>query len=194
MLLDSIQPVFEETLDIIKVCRRIIVVVHEAVMVVALRGAVVGDLADDPQRGASMMKSTRDIERGFLRRAINAPRVYAGRVFAVVSAVSNRFGRQNGRRLSHNLLVECVWPHFVGGVEIETQRRGRCELRDCEPAAYRPENSPVARIDLKLERFIRIAFVGHIARPNRRRVSIVAPNSSGDPLERRKRQRRRLIE
>jgi hypothetical protein len=150
-------------------------------MVVARRGAFVDDLADDFQRGASMMKSTRDIERGFLQRAINAPRRRAGRAFAVVSAVPRRSGRENGRRLSHDLLVECVWPHFVGGVEIETQRRGRCELGDCEPAVYRPENTPTARIDLKLERIIRIAFVGHIARPNRRRVSIVTPNSSGDP-------------
>lgn len=82
-------------------------------MVVARRGAFVDDLAHDFQGGASMMKSTSDIERGFLQRAINAPRRRAGRAFAVVSAVPCRFRRKNGRRLSHDLLVECVWPHFV---------------------------------------------------------------------------------
>ncbi len=44
----------------------IIVVLHEAVMVVACRGAFVDDLTDDFQSRASMMKSARNFESGFL--------------------------------------------------------------------------------------------------------------------------------
>jgi hypothetical protein len=193
-LFHSNQRFFEEALDIVKTRRGVIVVVHQTVMVFARRGAFVDDLADHFQSRASVMKCTSDIERGSLQRTINAPRRRAGRAFAVVSAVPRRFGRKNSLCFSHDLLVERVWLHFVGSVEIETQRRGQCELRDREPAVFRPQNTPVARIDLKLERSVRIPLVGHITCPNRRRVHIVTPNSSGDRRGGRKRHRRDLTE
>src|ERR1700733_15626891 len=128
-------------------------------MVGTRRGAFVDDRADEFESGASMMRSPSDIEGGFLQRTINAPRRRASRTLAVVVAVPRRCGRKNGRRLSHDLLVECVWPHFVGGVEIETQRRGRRESRDREPAVFCPQNAGAVGINLKLEPGVRISLV-----------------------------------
>jgi len=66
------QQVIYEALDIAKARRRIIVVVHQAVMVAARRSALLDNQTCAFKSGAAVIKSTGYIDGGFLHCAVDA--------------------------------------------------------------------------------------------------------------------------
>jgi len=64
---------FEETLQITESCHRVVVVVHEPVMIIATCRALIDDFANNLESGPAVMEPASNIDCCFLQRTIDAP-------------------------------------------------------------------------------------------------------------------------
>src|ERR1700683_1490493 len=104
---------------IVQVSRRIVVVVHQTVGIGLALRSLVHDLPHQLQRRSPMMKTARDVDRGSLLGAVDAPRRGRRGALPIVGAIPDGVRRDARGRVRQDLTVEHIRRNFLRCVDLE---------------------------------------------------------------------------